>query len=465
MNKQIRKIVAAIILAFTLLMQLPMSADSQAEDAAHVDPKAQIEGTTSSIQLSQNWLERFNYYREAAGLPPVIESSAFSAELGKHVNYMLLNVPTEGLWHGGTPGRPGYTPEGAQAAAESNLFWSPGSDTTPAISIDVWMDSTHHRFGMLNPDLVTTGFGFGCDNQNCGAGLNVLRGLAWDSNPRPNGVFYPGLNQKGVNTNIILTWQFLWDPTVVLKSASLQNSSGEPIAISTTSPLNGDYVNMISVKPDDPLSLNMTYTANIAVQLGARELSQTWSFTTLTFTDVPPDYWSWEWIERLHAAGISGGCGEGNYCPEFPVTRSQMAVFLERGIHGSSYGPPAVGASTGFGDVPVDYWSAAWIKQLAAEEITGGCGSGNYCPEYPVTRDQMAVFLLRSKYGSSYSPPGVGASTGFGDVPTDHWAAPWIKQLVAEGITAGCGGGNYCPELPVTRAQMAVFLVRTFNLP
>jgi hypothetical protein len=59
----------------------------------------------------------------------------------------------------------------------------------------------------------------------------------------------------------------------------------------------------------------------------------------------------------------------------------------------------------------------------------------------------------------------VGSGTGFGDVPSGYWAADWIKQLVTEGITAGCGGGNYCPEQPVTRAQMAVFLVRTFRLP
>jgi peptidyl-Lys metalloendopeptidase len=185
------------------------------------------------------------------------------------------------------------------------------------------------------------------------------------------------------------------------------------------------------------------------------------------FNDVQTDYWARNFIERLYIAGITGGCGVSplNYCPETIVTRSQMAVFLERGIHGSSYSPPAVGSSTGFGDVAVGYWAAAWIKQLAAEGITGGCGNGNYCPEYAVTRDQMAVFLLRSKYGAGYSPPPVGGSTGFGDVPIDHWAAPWIKQLVTEGITAGCGSGNYCPTYPVTRAQMAVFLVRTFNLP
>ena len=185
------------------------------------------------------------------------------------------------------------------------------------------------------------------------------------------------------------------------------------------------------------------------------------------FSDVTDIYWAWNFVERLYAAGITGGCGVSprRYCPEGIVTRAQMAVFLERGIHGYSYTPPGIGSSTGFGDVEPAYWAAAWIKQLAAEGITSGCGSGIYCPEGIVTRAQMTIFLLRSKYGGSYSPPAVGDSTGFGDVEPAYWAAAWIKQLVNQGITAGCGSGNYCPEAPVTRAQMAVFLVRTFNLP
>ena len=187
-----------------------------------------------------------------------------------------------------------------------------------------------------------------------------------------------------------------------------------------------------------------------------------------TFQDVPNDYWAWSFIERLYKAGITGGCQTSPdvlYCPGSVVTRDQMAVFLLRGIYGASYNPPAVGASTGFADVPTDHWAAAWIKQLAAEGITGGCGNGNYCPGDVVTRDQMAVFLLKAKHGKSYAPPAVGTSTGFTDVPTDHWAAAWIKQLVAEAITGGCAADAYCPGNPVTRDQMAVFLVKTFNLP
>ncbi|MBI3172742.1 MAG: S-layer homology domain-containing protein [Chloroflexi bacterium] len=187
-------------------------------------------------------------------------------------------------------------------------------------------------------------------------------------------------------------------------------------------------------------------------------------YSPATFIDVPISYWAWNFIERLYNAGITGGCSASPmmYCPEASVTRAQMAVFLLRGEHGSTYTPPAA-TGTVFGDVPLDYWAGPWIEQLAVEGITGGCGNGNYCPDLPVTRDQMAVFLLRAEHGSAYAPP---APTGvFTDVPTDYWAAAWIEQLAAEGITGGCGSGIYCPTTVVNRAQMAVFLVRTFNLP
>ncbi|HAE59440.1 MAG TPA: hypothetical protein DCG54_08030, partial [Anaerolineae bacterium] len=94
-----------------------------------------------------------------------------------------------------------------------------------------------------------------------------------------------------------------------------------------------------------------------------------------------------------------------------------------------------------------------------------GCGGGNFCPQTVVNRAQIAIFLLRAMHGSTYSPPAVGASSGFADVPTSATYAPWVKQLAAEGITAGCGGSNFCPLQNVNRAQMATFLVRAFGLP
>ncbi|MBI5839038.1 MAG: carboxypeptidase regulatory-like domain-containing protein [Chloroflexi bacterium] len=115
----------------------------------------------------------------------------------------------------------------------------------------------------------------------------------------------------------------------------------------------------------------------------------------VTFVDVPNTYWAWTWIEHLYAAGVTSGCTTSPlaYCPDSPVTRAQMAVFLLKAEHGSSYAPPAVGSSTGFTDVPTTYWAAAWIKQLAAEGITSGCGANLYCPDNNVTRAEMAVFI------------------------------------------------------------------------
>jgi hypothetical protein len=81
-----------------------------------------------------------------------------------------------------------------------------------------------------------------------------------------------------------------------------------------------------------------------------------------------------------------------------------------------------------------------------------------------VTREQMAVFLLRTAEGPAYTPPPC-VTPLFADVPCTSPFAAWINELAARGITGGCGGSNYCPLGVVTRAQMAVFLVVTFGLP
>jgi hypothetical protein len=71
-----------------------------------------------------------------------------------------------------------------------------------------------------------------------------------------------------------------------------------------------------------------------------------------------------------------------------------MAAFLLKAKHGSAYVPPAC---TGvFTDVVCPSLFANWIEELYAEQITGGCGPGIYCPDNPNTRGQMAVFLTKT---------------------------------------------------------------------
>jgi hypothetical protein len=138
-----------------------------------------------------------------------------------------------------------------------------------------------------------------------------------------------------------------------------------------------------------------------------------------------------------------------------------MAVFLLKAKNGGSYVPPAA-SGTMFSDVPASHFAAAYIEKLAVDGVTSGCGGGKYCPDGSTTRGQMAVFMLKTKEGSSYAPP---APTGmFSDVPTSHTFGAFIEELSRRGITSGCGGGMYCPDTATTRGQMAVFLKRTFGL-
>jgi S-layer homology domain len=179
------------------------------------------------------------------------------------------------------------------------------------------------------------------------------------------------------------------------------------------------------------------------------------------FSDIVPLSLFDSAISKLVAAGVTAGCGGGNYCQSTNVTRQQMAVFVLKAKHGICYVPPP--CSGDFPDVPCTSNFAPWIEQMAAEGITGGCGGGNFCPLNPVRRDQMAVFLLKGKYGSSFTPP---PCTGvFDDVACPSTYADWVEKLAADEITGGCGGTNYCPLNIVNRGQMAAFLVKGFSLP
>jgi glucose/arabinose dehydrogenase len=184
---------------------------------------------------------------------------------------------------------------------------------------------------------------------------------------------------------------------------------------------------------------------------------------TTKFLDVPYGYWARRHIDAVANAGVSSGCGSRLFCPETPISRAQMAVFLLRAKEGASYVPPAP-TGTIFTDVPMSAFAAAWIEQLAARGISAGCGAGAYCPGAAATRAQTAVFLLRTLLGSGYTP---GAAAGvFSDLPPADPFARWAEDLYARGITGGCGVSplRYCPAAPVTRAQIAVFVTATFGL-
>ncbi len=144
--------------------------------------------------------------------------------------------------------------------------------------------------------------------------------------------------------------------------------------------------------------------------------------------------------------------------PAFPAgTLHDLTVAVPSGL--SSTLPN--GWLTDFADMPPSNQFHDAVVHLVSNAVAAGVGNGNYGGTDPTLREQMAVFLLKGRHGACYTPP--PCSGVFTDVPCPSQFAPWIEALAAEGITAGCGGGNYCPADPVLREQMAVFLLKAHH--
>jgi hypothetical protein len=134
------------------------------------------------------------------------------------------------------------------------------------------------------------------------------------------------------------------------------------------------------------------------------------------FDDVPcpptPEFPYSNFIEDLATRNITTGCQIGPpalYCPDQNVTRAQMAPFLLKTLEGGAYTPPAC---TGvFDDVPCpptpEFPFSNFIEDLATRGITIGCQVGPpalYCPDNPVTRQEMAAFLTLTFGLALYGP-------------------------------------------------------------
>ena len=183
-----------------------------------------------------------------------------------------------------------------------------------------------------------------------------------------------------------------------------------------------------------------------------------------SFSDVPNTNGFYRFIETLFHKGVTGGCGTGTYCPANVTTREQMSAFVLVAKEGAGYNPPACVPPNLFSDVPETSPFCKFIEEIANRGVVAGCGPNLYCPTNPVTREQMAVFVLRTLDPTLNPPACVAGSEAFADVPASSPFCKWVEELARRGVVTGCGGGNYCPTDGVTREQMGVFLSVTFSL-
>ena len=115
-------------------------------------------------------------------------------------------------------------------------------------------------------------------------------------------------------------------------------------------------------------------------------------------------------------------------------------------------------------DTPTDTYYSEPVAQLAEKGVFAGtlC-DGGFCPHEAIDRKTMAVWVVRMLDGQE---PAAVSESRFSDVDVEGFHAPFIERMFKMEVTTGCGDGSgFCPDRAVTRAQMAVFLSRAYDLP
>jgi hypothetical protein len=180
------------------------------------------------------------------------------------------------------------------------------------------------------------------------------------------------------------------------------------------------------------------------------------------FVDVIPSDSARKYIEAMANAGITTGCGGDFYCPDCPLSRAMAAAFTVRAAGMDTSNVPATPT---FNDVPVDAWYYPYVETIAAAGIAQGCDvpAGLFCPNAPITREQMAKLMILGSLMPTVTP----ATPTFNDVDPDlNWSYPYVEALAAHCVVGGCNEaeGLFCPTDIVTRRVAAFFVARTFEL-
>ena len=208
------------------------------------------------------------------------------------------------------------------------------------------------------------------------------------------------------------------------------------------------------------------WDSSILETLAPGGVSKTWILHVGdSFTDVPASNGFYRFIETILHNDVTSGCTPTEYCPTASTTREAMAAFvLVASDPGAGPPPPCDAGAEIFGDVPASSGFCRWIEELFRRGVVTGCTGNLYCPTAAATREQMAVFVLRTLDPSLVPPPCVAGTERFDDVPAGSGFCPWIEELADRGVVTGCTPTSYCPNAEVTREQMAVFLAVTFGL-
>ena len=182
-----------------------------------------------------------------------------------------------------------------------------------------------------------------------------------------------------------------------------------------------------------------------------------WVSLELPFRDVRPEDWFYADVRYVYEAGLMNGTAEGLFSPDLFTSRAMLVTVLWR-LSGS----PVVNYYMPFADVDQAAWYAEAVRWAASCGIIAGYDNGNFGPNDPITREQLAAILYRC---ATYrqEDTSIGADTNilsFTDaVSVSEYAVPALQWACGAGILQGADGA-LLPTHPATRAQTAAILHR-----
>lgn len=183
------------------------------------------------------------------------------------------------------------------------------------------------------------------------------------------------------------------------------------------------------------------------------------SLPTISFADVSASAWYADAVYYVAERGIMSGSGDNTFSPDDSLTRAMLAQILY-----AMEGKPHIG-SINYGDVSYEDWYYDAVAWARAKEIMTGYQEGYFGPNIPVTREQVALILLKYAKLHGYDTRVTNDLSGYSDCSSvSSWAQSAMAWAIEAGILSARENSLLDPGTPATRAEIAQSLMELCKL-
>ena len=179
----------------------------------------------------------------------------------------------------------------------------------------------------------------------------------------------------------------------------------------------------------------------------------------LPFADIE-NHWAGNSIRFVYENGLMRGVSDTDFAPDATFSRAMLVAVLHR-----MAGEPAANGAYPFADVRDTAWYANPVAWAYQNKLAGGMTETQYAPNAPITREQLAVMLMRFAQYMDYDTADTIRLVHYKDAGSvSGYAEGAVKWAVANGILKGRNLNELAPQGTATRAEVAVMLERFVNL-